>query len=306
MRTSCLAVLLFAACALSPRGAAGAPVVPIDGALDPAYGAALSTQTVQTTFQDTPAPYGGVGTELDGAYGFVADGVLHLFVTGNMGFCCGFEFSHEEEFDIFIDSGPGGQNTLQADNPNAGCCWDDPHPNALHYMTGLTFDPGFAPDHWFETTINMSSWYAALPAGGGGQAYYLGYYSGAGPGGTLTGGTNPSGIMAAIDNGNAAGVTQGCGAASGAGVSAGFEMAIPLAAIGNPTDCIRVCVVAAATGGAPFGDQVLGPLPAGTCALGDPGAVNFASIPGDQYFTVCAGLTPAHASTWGALKTNYR
>jgi hypothetical protein len=61
-------------------------------------------------------------------------------------------------------------------------------------------------------------------------------------------------------------------------------------------------------GTSPYGitNQVLGSCPPGTCALGAPATVDFSTIPGDQFFTVCPQSVPTHASSWGALKDHYR
>ena len=75
------ALLLFA----SQAGA-----VVMDGRLDPEYGAALVLQTAQAYGTKNTPGFGGpdstswsFGNELDGAYGFVSGGTLHLFITGN-------------------------------------------------------------------------------------------------------------------------------------------------------------------------------------------------------------------------------
>jgi hypothetical protein len=52
-------------------------------------------------------------------------------------------------------------------------------------------------------------------------------------------------------------------------------------------------------------NQVLGPVPPGTCALGAANGVNFGSIPGAQYFTIDI-TTPATGSSWGRVKALYR
>jgi hypothetical protein len=174
----------------------------------------------------------------------------------------------------------------------------------------LTFDTEFVPDYFFEAWVYNLEYvlhvdYAELPTTGGGAAYLLGYADPGGPG-TLTGGTNPYGILAACDNSNTAGVTAGCDAASGAGVTRGVELAIPMAAIGNPTGCVKVLA---------FGysedlgimNQMLGPLPPGICALGSNyPAIDLRNYAGDQFFTICPGITPARTTTWGSLKATYR
>jgi hypothetical protein len=128
--------------------------------------------------------------------------------------------------------------------------------------------------------------------------------AGFGAPGTIDGGSNPFGILCSIDLSNTTGVTAGCGASSGAGVTTGVEWAIPLAAIGNPTGAIRICALIARIDGA-ISNQVLGPVPPGTCTLWPAGAVNFASIAGAQYFVVDL-TTPTARGTWGRLKTIYR
>jgi hypothetical protein len=278
-----------------------AMAIPVDGRLDVAYGPALSIQTTQTNFLDVnPFPANGeaYGSELDQAYGYIGDGALHLLLAGNIGICCPNKYSHQEWLEIFFDTQPGGQNTLRSDNALSGY---------LNYLAGLTFDSGFAPDVYLEVSYNTSSWYATMPTGGGGTGYFLGSNSAGAPG-TLIGGTNPYGITAATDDSNATGVTHGCGAASGAGVETGVEMVIPLAALGNPDGCIRVSafLIGPNLGSLDVGNQVLGPVPPGICALGPGSGVNFATIPGDQFFTICPGIVPVRRATWGQVKTLYR
>jgi hypothetical protein len=201
--------------------------VTVDGTCELEYGTALSTQTTQTSYEDQavdPAPDASWGSELDEAYGFIADGVLHLFVSGNVGFCCPIQYAHQELLDVFVDMGPGGQGVLLANNPSA-----------IAGEAGLSFDVGFEPDHWFliaggTTTVD----YAELPAGGGGNGFFLGRDAGDGQG-TLIGGTNPDGVRVSVASHNVTGVTHGCDASSGAGATTGAEMAIPLTMIGNPT-----------------------------------------------------------------------
>jgi hypothetical protein len=297
---------VFAAAALSLPCTAHAIV--IDGKLDPTYTLA-STQTTQTSAHDDSQGLidFGNGSELDAAYGTIAGGNLYLFLAGNLkDTICGAEACTDFDIlELFIDSKAGGQNPLVTPSPLA---FGLPFP-------GLTFDTGFAPDFWvlladigaLDHNFSRNAYYAELPAGGGGASYFLGSGTNAGAPATLSGGTNPYGILATIDNSNTLGVGAGCAAASGAGVTTGMEFAIPLAAIGNPTDCVRVCAfIYAAQSGAGVMNQVLGPLPPGTCALGAPSAVNFSSFAGTHSFVICASPTPAHTSSWGTLKIRYR
>jgi hypothetical protein len=106
------------------------------------------------------------------------------------------------------------------------------------------------------------AYYGELPAGGGGAGYFLGGAEAGGPG-TLSGGSDPYGIEATVNNSNLAGVTDGCAAGSGDGVATGVEWAIPLAALGNPSGCVEVCALIKLSDSfnAHVANQVLGPLP---------------------------------------------
>ncbi len=305
-----LVISLAVVLSIAPHAAQAAV---IDGKLDPDYGAALTTQTTRTSVADNAMAIGEVnlslGSELDEGYGFVSDGVLYLFMSGNLTFYWNIEgLTVWLPLDVFIDSTPGGQNQLLANNPSPDVLNGAYN---LNMMAGLTFDTGFAADYWLSVGGNLYTWpnlqayYGELPSAGGGAGAFLGTTLCGGPG-VLAGGTNPYGIQMTIDESNVAGVGYGCAAASGAGVTTGIEWAIPLAAIGNPTDCIKVCAFVSSGDHSSLFNQVLGPLPAGTCSLGAASAVNFASIPGAQYFTVCSGPTPTRPTSWGRLKTIYR
>jgi hypothetical protein len=301
----------ISAAALLVLSSSAALAISVNGTLDPDYGAALATQTCQGGAAD---PYAlpdslvhAKGTELDQVFAFVSRDVVYVFISGNLlGYFAG-EWYPQHQLQVFIDSRPGGQAVLRADNPAVGF-----RPNALTGLAGLTFDAGFQPDYWVNCTVwanppPVYAYYAELPAGGGGGGYFLGAAAAGGPG-TLTGGVDPYGFLVTIDNGNNAGVTPGCGAASGEGVITGIEWAIPLAAIGSPTDCFRVCAFANVSDPVETGltNQVLGPVPPGACWLGSPSGVNFADIPGAQYFTVCPCIVATRAVSWGAVKAVYR
>ncbi len=293
---------LALACA-SPVGAA----VTVDGHLDPDYGSVLSVQTTQTSAgDDNYAKVDGAnGSELDASYGFISNGTLYLFIAGNLyeDWAGSLDTAHQN-LALLFDTQAGGQNPMRSDNPSV---------EGLNYLAGLRFDPDFTPDYWVG--FHGNCWpigtycsyvsYAQLLAGGGGAAYLVGIGTTGAPG-TLSGGTNPYGLLASIDNGNAAGVTAGCGAASGSGVATGVELAIPLAALGNPTGCIKVCALVHSAYAPDITNQVLGPVPPGSCDLGNPAAVDFSVMTGSQYFSVCPASTPARATTWGRVKVLYR
>jgi len=269
----------------------------LDGTLDGAYGSPLSVQTTQTGFGDSNngAIDNANGSELDAAYGYVSGGTLYLFLAGNVE-------SNFNKLDIFFDTVSGGQNVLRADNNGVDY-------NGLNNMAGLTFDPSFSADYYVGVTngggpVTIYANYAVLPTGGSGAGDYLGS-SIPGSNGVLSGGTD-HGIQVTLNNSNTAGVGNGCGAQSGAGVATGVELAIPLAAIGSPSGCFNVVAFINSGDHTYLSNQVLGALPVGTCNLGAASAVNFGSFAGNQFFQVCQGATPTHQSTWGQLKATYR
>lgn len=271
-----------------------AAAVPVDGTLDASYGPAVVTQSLQTGLgsgQINGDNNRGEldfanGSELDLGHAYIAADTLHLFLAGNLALVLNNNQNGtvRHVLEIFLDTGPGGQGTLN------GLGVGDP-------VNGLTFDAGFEADYrlQFEGDDNgffgPRAWTARfepVPTFGTATLVTLGSGPAGGPG-TLTGGTNPHGILATIDNRNVAGVSYGCDASSGAGVTTGIEWAIPLAAIGSPAECIRI--TAFVRSGASVSNQVLAPLPAGTCPLGTASTVNFAGLAGDQFFGVCPTAT---------------
>ncbi len=298
------ATSLLASGLLLASFAAAAVAQTVDGTLDATYGPAKSTQSTQTGFGD--ANLGVVdyanGSELDGAYATVSGNVLYLFLSGNLE-------SNFNKLEIFFDTVGGGQGKLRGDN--AGVDF-----NGLNRMgddgsgNGLRFDAGFEPDYWIGVTGGGGPYaiyanYAVLLAAGGGPGNYLGSANAA-SNGVLSGGTNPDNIQVTVNNSNTLGVSGGCGGASGAGVNTGWELAIPLSAIGNPSICFQVCAFVNGSGHDYLSNQVLSPLPAGTCNLGDPRFVDFNQFDGPQHFDVCFQTVPTHPTTWGRLKAAYR
>jgi len=285
-----LALAAFVASVLALATPSTAASITIDGRLDAAYGAPLSTQTTQTTRDDDFSQIDYCwGSELDESYATIADGTLYVFLAGNIVFYWNGEaVTVWLPLDLFIDTGSGGQNVLLSNNPNFSFAYD------LDQMAGLKFDEGFDADWWLSVGgggdagnwPHLSAYAAELPTTGGGAGQFLGGTL-CGGDGTLTGGTNPFGIRVAVIDSNSAGVTQGCGPASGAGVTTGIEWAIPLAAIGNPAGCIKISAIDACGDHSCILNQVLGPLPAGTCSTIPSGSVDFSTIPGQQFFSVC-------------------
>jgi hypothetical protein len=256
-------------------------VIEIDGTAEALYGDALAVQAVQTGFGD--ANQGQVdranGSELDQAFGTIRDGVLYLLFAGNLE-------SNNNKIDIFLDTKPGGQDTLRTDNPNIDF-------DGLNRMSGLVFDTGFEPDYYLSMSGSVSGTYktfanwAELLTAGGGTGRFLGEGTAVSDG-TLggAGADNPDGIRVTINNSNTAGVGGGNNPASGAGVLTGIEWAIPLAAIGNPSGDVRVTAWINGINHDFLANQVLAPLTPPQANVGDPRGVNFRNLAGNQFFTV--------------------
>ncbi|GIV18472.1 MAG: hypothetical protein KatS3mg023_0223 [Armatimonadota bacterium] len=252
----------------------------IDGSWDPVY-RILAVQNTQTGFGDSNlgmVDYAN-GSELDVAYGIVQGGWLYLLLAGNLE-------SNFNKLEIFFDTRPGGQNRLRGDNPDVDF-------NGLNRMgddgsgNGLTFDPDFEADFWVGVTGGGSPYrlyanYAEL--GSPGVGLYLGN-TGAVSDGVLVDGSNPFGIRVTINNSNTGGVTGGTGSGNGLDVMTGVELAIPLSALGNPSGAFKVCVFINGFQHDYLSNQVLAGIGGGG-NLGEPRLVNFASIPGNQYFIV--------------------
>lgn len=259
--------------------------ITVDGTADATYGAPLAVQNTQTGFGDSNLGQVDVanGSELDEAFGVITSSTLYLLLAGNLE-------SNFNSLNLFFDTGAGGQNRLVGNNPTIAF-------NALNRMgddgsgNGLTFDVGFNATYYalFQgggTPYKFYANYAQLQPGGT-NGYFVGS-TGAGGNGVLSGGTNPFGLLATVNNSNTNGVTGGTGADSGLGVTAGIELAIPLAALGNPTGPIKVCAFISNSDGSYLSNQTLGGIGGGPNfgSLMDVRSVNFNTVPGNQYFTV--------------------
>jgi hypothetical protein len=239
-------------------------------------------------------------SELDQAFAVIEQDTLYVLLTGNLGAYVAIEPSHDHSQFVFIDTDGGGQHQVVN-----GSLTD------LERVQGLTFDAGLSPGFalisaWSGSDLNET--FCRMPAGVPGTADALGFFTWSTASGSRLSGGNPDGIRVAIDNTNLQGVDGGCyagvgGGSSGATATTGIEWAVPLAALGSP-GCLRIC--AFLFDGNFVSNQVLAPVPVGLCSLGSPAAVNFSSLEGDQFFSVCAGVTPARAATWGRLKLLYR
>jgi predicted outer membrane repeat protein len=271
----------------------------VDGELgsDP-YGPPLAVQANTTGFGDNlnPDPLEATaGSELDGLYAKINGDDLYLLVTGNLE-------TNFNKLNLFIDSRPGGQNTLRADNPNIVF-------NELNNQAGLTFDTSFEADYF-------------LQMGGGdlgdGITFFLNYaelyVDEANPGSGLelgeTGAENTtfpvtltSDVQVGINNSNIAGVTDS-EINNPATVTTGFELRIPLALLGHPTGAIQVCAFISNPNGDFLSNQVLGSLPNGTSNLGSPAGIDFNTFAGEQFVSILpTGITLDGSASFQPLST---
>lgn len=298
-----VAVIAAVAALVTTAGALAVPTV--DGTLDAEYGTPLSLQVPGTQFGDYTGGGAGLqafGSELDAGYAVISGGKLHLFLAGNLE-------TNFNKLDIFIDSKAGGQNQLRGNNP-------DVEFNNLNRMgdegtgNGLKFDAGFEADHFFTLTagnlpVEMYSSYADIRTLGGGNGTYIGT-NGGGDNPVLDArvngdGANPLlGIQWGLNNAN----TQGVGpfgtpnVSDPATVTTGIELSIPLTYLEDPTGPIKIVAFINGLNHDFLSNQVLGPLPLESGNLGEPRAVDFGALAGDQFLTV------ANASTYNQWGTS--
>jgi len=267
----------------------------IDGFADAKYGEPIAVQNTLTGFGDASLGETGWtnGSELDVAFAFVDldNGLLYLLLAGNLE-------SNFNKLEVFIDANIGGQNQLRGDNPDV----DFNGLNRMGYLDktqpGLKFDEGFFASFWFSATCGdtdgLFAYYAnaaqILPEGGGSGAW-LGT---CGDGETIF---SALGINTSIDNSNVAGVTGApTGTGSGAGVTTGIEVAIPLSLLGYVKGPIKVCAFINGGGHDYVSNQFLngvggipnlscGPDP-DNCGYVDPRVIDLTQVAGNQYFVI--------------------
>ena len=332
--------VITAACgviAIGLMGAAGAASgqITVNGSLDPAFGGPLAYGQEPAGFGDAttvdpndPKSY-ATGSEIDATYATVQNNTLYLFFAGNLRGQGPPDTTYpsEDQLDIFIQTGTGGQNQLATNTLTGGAS-----PSGYNRLTGtstganrgLQFDAGFAPNYFFamqefdggatdavnqDSNIYMN--YANLNTGASG------YLGAANPGiGTLTG-SNNLGIEATLDDSNVGGVTATSvpSQAALAAVGTGMEYAIPLADIteaGQTLSTIEITAMVATHGQDYISNQVVGlqpgyPAADGNGNLGDPtyaGGTNFNNDPGQQFVTVSVpepaslGLLALRSAAW--------
>src|SRR5882724_7234654 len=299
----------------------------IDGALDAQYGSAVVTQQLNTSTSDNAEGLIGQanGTELDAAYGTVSNGVLYLFLAGNLDSDDVADNITFDKLHIFLMTGPGGDHILGT-NYNGAADFGrlnrmgiagNGDPNAVG-TSGMTFDTGFAPNYWIGVTVGGL---------GAGPTMYLNREvvcsncDGSFLGSVLPSNAPPAnifvdgtfGIRAALNNTNVNGVTidpTGCAASPTShpeSVTTGVELAIPLSAIGSPTGKVSVCAFATDDQYVTVYNQVLGTIISNACqgSFFESSSVDFSTLPGTHTFTFTVPdcnafqLTPA-ATAFGS------
>jgi hypothetical protein len=242
--------------------------------------------------------YTGFGdnySELNELYAY-HDGVnLYIGATGNLE-------GNGNNIHLYIETGRSSSNSFSLTSGCFNC--------SVHGMSGVTFD--LNPD-WalgishFNDGTNDNIYLDLHDLVNNASTYLGSAFVNIGDG-TLGGGDNSAGVLAALDNTNFGGITGDPGnPGSPAGVSTGVEVAIPLSSLGYSGGPIRV--FALVTGGADLGDPNHGTylsnqsLPA--MNAGDPGfqfnnpawsrfpdppfismPLTFAEAPGEQAVTV--------------------
>ncbi len=235
-----------------PRNTSTVPTT--NGVAAAAYGSALAVQNTQTGYGDATSGNNQTanGSELDQLFGTIVNGELHVTLAGNLE-------SNGNKLVLFIDSVGGGQNNLRGDNAGIDRMGVNGGP-ANTGGGGMTLPGGMAADYWFAFNVTSALFVdgGTLPTSAGGTSSFFGSNSTfAGGSGVLSGGT-ANGVRATLNNSNTLGVTAGNGAASGAGVSRGVEMAIPLSVIGSPAGNVTVFAMVMSSDYAGSANQSLG------------------------------------------------
>ncbi|MBL1217473.1 MAG: hypothetical protein D8M59_08255 [Planctomycetes bacterium] len=293
MKKSGTLLVATAAMASMATYAAAQPIV--DGVVTEGdYGAPLwVNDTNPTGFGNNLDPSVGCadGSEIDALYAVIADNGLgdmwlYIGITGNLE-------SNFNKLELFIDTTEGvGQNILPAINPDVDF-------GALQRMgddgsgNGLAFDALFTANAYFTMTNgNCDGEFTEVYANFADLDNQLGYYLGMTSNGIgfLEGGDNPFGIEATIDNSNIDGIDDLVADYSAAlAVTTGIEIAIPMAALGDPTDDLLLCAFINGGGHDWISSQVVGGGLWGADNLAEPRTTNFAALYGNQYVTVANG-----------------
>ena len=259
------------------------------------YGTPLWVNTVNPTgFGDNNLPGNGDanGSEIDAIYAVIQNDIfgqptLYVGITGNVS-------SDFNKLDVFFDYNTGvGQNKLRGDNIDVDF-------NGLNRMgddgtgNGLTFDSPFSANAYFMMTsgnydcdLDLSDVFANFADLDNQTGGFLG--QGTTGFGALSGGDNPFGVQATINNSNIAGVTDTDTTGSDL-VTTGAEFAIPLSAFNNPAQDIRMVIFINGQGHDFLSNQISGGSPDNPLDnLGEPRVLDLNTITGDQFVSLANG-----------------
>ncbi len=230
-------------------------------------GALVATQNNETGLGDNVS-------ELNQMFVNVEADAIELGLTGNLA-------TDGTGVALFVDSVPGGQNTLST------ATFPTP-PSGIPQLTGLTLEPGFAADYVIFVNAFGGSIFVdqyELDSPGGGTKRYLGSGTVGDLDGFLNGGSNANGMLVAINNGNTDGVTD-ASAADAATASSGLEYSIPIADIGltEATGTVDLFAMILRSNGQ-VSNQLLPGVGGGQPLLGF-APFDLASVPGNQRVTI--------------------
>jgi alpha-amylase len=217
------------------------------------------------------------------------DETLAIGLTGNLD-------TYGDGMALLVDSRPGGQLTLDT------ASFPQP-PSGIPQIDGLTLDFGFEADFIVFVNAYSGTVYVdlyELDTFGGGIKRYVGNGTVGDGDGFLAGGSNPNGMLVALDNSNTAGVTDFDASQAGTATT-GFEMSIPFADVGidAPTGTVRLFAMLLWNDGY-VGNQFLPPLGGGLGNLGYT-PVDLNDIPTQQYVSVALAALPGDWNGDGAV-----
>ncbi len=221
--------------------------------------------------QDNHTGLGDNINELNQLFARVEGRMLKVGITGNL------DLSGTAMM-LFVDTIAGGQNVLDTRS------FSTP-PGNLPAIDGLVLDAGFSPD----VVVHVNAWggtifvdHYMLNTGGGGTKRFVGAGTVNDLDAFLSGADNRNGMLMALNNSNAAGVTDTDASAAGTATS-GFEGELPFddLLITETTDMIKLMAVLVRSNGQ-VGDQFLPGLGGGYDNLGFV-PLDLNTIPGEQF-----------------------
>ena len=225
------------------------------------------------TLQNNATGLGDNVSEADALYLRATPDGLRLGIPGNLG-------TDGTGFVLLFDTGAGGQNVLITDG------FSTP-PTTIPELDGTIMDAGFAPDVLLLVNAYSATLYVdhyTLPTGTLGDKRYIGSNAIGTEDGTLSGGSNPYGLLAALDNSNTAGVTDTDPSQAATAVN-GLELLLPYEDLDldSGADSVKVMVMMVRSSGE-VGNQTLPGLGGGYANAGY--TPDMTAYPGQQYADV--------------------